>query len=174
MKKAEPDNCWWEQLQPLAINKVGGLTDQLGSSFVPQKHPKSPQLHSFHWWAFQWIIHLRSPWCFSVIGVFQHTGGGAFFWESVLRTWNPNDLYFWRSSPQNKAFSNQNKGHLGSRYIISVIFSTWVVVTFRLWKLYHFRHHGSRIACCGTLWNCQLKNINTSIAPPPNCKKGRT
>ena len=33
-----------------------------------------------------------------------------------LYTWNPNDLYFWRSSPQNKAFSNQNKGHLGSRY----------------------------------------------------------
>ena len=26
----------------------------------------------------------------------------------------PNDLYFWRSAPQNKAFSNQNKGHLGS------------------------------------------------------------
>ncbi len=32
----------------------------------------------------------------------------------------PNDLYFWRSTPQNKAFSNQNKGHLGSRYIISL------------------------------------------------------
>ena len=34
-----------------------------------------------------------------------------------IYTWNPNDLYFWRSTPQNKAFSNQNKGHLGSRYI---------------------------------------------------------
>ena len=33
-----------------------------------------------------------------------------------IATWNPNDLYFWRSTPQNKAFSNQNKGHLGSRY----------------------------------------------------------
>ena len=33
-----------------------------------------------------------------------------------IYTWNPNDLYFWRSTPQNKAFSNQNKGHLGSRY----------------------------------------------------------
>ena len=31
--------------------------------------------------------------------------------------WNPNDLYFRRSTSQNKAFSNQNKGHLGSRYI---------------------------------------------------------
>ena len=29
-----------------------------------------------------------------------------------IYTWNPNDLYFWRSTPQNKAFSNQNKGHL--------------------------------------------------------------
>ena len=34
-----------------------------------------------------------------------------------IYTWNPIDLYFWRSTPQNKAFSNQNKGHLGSRYI---------------------------------------------------------
>ena len=32
-------------------------------------------------------------------------------------TWNPNDLYFWRSTPQSKAFSNQNKDHLGSRHI---------------------------------------------------------
>ena len=30
-------------------------------------------------------------------------------------------LYFWRSTPQNKAFSNQNKGHLGSRYT----YTTW-------------------------------------------------
>ena len=29
----------------------------------------------------------------------------------------PTDLYFWRSTQQNKAFSNQNKGHLGSRYM---------------------------------------------------------
>ena len=34
----------------------------------------------------------------------------------IIYTWNPNDLYFWRSTRQNKAFSNQNKGHLGSRY----------------------------------------------------------
>ena len=26
--------------------------------------------------------------------------------------WNPNDLYFCRSTLQNKAFSNQKKGHL--------------------------------------------------------------
>ena len=29
----------------------------------------------------------------------------------------PNDLYFWRSTPKNKSFSTQNKGHLGSRYV---------------------------------------------------------
>ena len=34
-----------------------------------------------------------------------------------IHTWNPNDLYFWRSTPQNKAFSDQKKGYLGSRYI---------------------------------------------------------
>ena len=31
--------------------------------------------------------------------------------------WNPTDLHFWRSTLQNKAFSKQNKGHLGSSYI---------------------------------------------------------
>ena len=32
-----------------------------------------------------------------------------------LYTWNPNDLYFWRSTPQNKAQpSNQNKIKQGS------------------------------------------------------------
>ncbi len=36
--------------------------------------------------------------------------------NSMTHAWNPNDLYFWRSTPQKKAFSNQNKGHLGSRY----------------------------------------------------------
>ena len=39
-----------------------------------------------------------------------------------MHTWNPNDLYFWRSTPQNKAFSNQNKGHLGSRYTYHLAF----------------------------------------------------
>ena len=29
----------------------------------------------------------------------------------------PNDLDFWRWTPPKMAFSNQNKGHLGSRYI---------------------------------------------------------
>ena len=37
----------------------------------------------------------------------------------VLYTWNPNELIFWRPTPQNKALSNQNKGHLGSRYWLS-------------------------------------------------------
>ena len=35
------------------------------------------------------------------------------------------DLYFWRSTPQNKVFSNQNKGHLGSRHIYIYIFVEW-------------------------------------------------
>ena len=37
--------------------------------------------------------------------------------KQIKYTWNLNDLYFWRSTPQNKAFSNKNKGHLSSRYI---------------------------------------------------------
>ncbi len=35
----------------------------------------------------------------------------------------PNDLYVLRSTPQNKALSKQNKGHLGSRPAKSCITS---------------------------------------------------
>ena len=43
-------------------------------------------------------------------------------------TQNPTDLYIWRSTLQNKAFSNQNKGHLGSRYLhlVNLLGSSWV------------------------------------------------
>ena len=34
----------------------------------------------------------------------------------LLYTSSPNDLYFWRSTLQNKALSHQNKGHLSSMY----------------------------------------------------------
>ena len=54
---------------------------------------------------------------------FTRNGSGCL---KTIRTWNPNDLYFWRSKPQNKAFSNQNKGHFGSRDIIKCWpFSQW-------------------------------------------------
>ena len=49
-------------------------------------------------------------------------GGGPGTWNIYIYTWNPNDLYFWRSTPQNKAFSNQNKGQVGSRYIYICIY----------------------------------------------------
>ena len=63
----------------------------------------------------------RTPWI-ALVQLITRKGldgsGGALMvckdgWEF---TWNPNDLHVWRSTPQNKAFSNQNKGHLGSRW----------------------------------------------------------
>ena len=39
----------------------------------------------------------------------------------------PKRHYSWRLTPQNKAFSNQNKGHLGSRYIIYYFFLALMV-----------------------------------------------
>ena len=30
----------------------------------------------------------------------------------IINTWDPNDLWLWRSTPKNKPFSNQSKGHL--------------------------------------------------------------
>ena len=33
-------------------------------------------------------------------------------------TWSPDDLYLVKFNSPNKDFSNQNKGHLGSRYIL--------------------------------------------------------
>ncbi len=51
--------------------------------------------------------------------------------------WNPNDLYFWRSTPPKQGLnSNQNKGHLGSRYIYMVF----------------FRNVFSQIRTFGTFW----------------------
>ena len=35
-----------------------------------------------------------------------------------IYTWNLFVLYFWASTLQNKALSNKNNGHLGSRYIV--------------------------------------------------------
>ena len=49
-------------------------------------------------------------------------------------TWNPNDLYFWRLTPQNKAFSNQNKCHLGSRYSSLVIATSKVFSPSHPWQ----------------------------------------
>ena len=86
--------------------------------FVPAflVNPKSfPQGQLLKWSSYlRWIAWARVV--TGVTGVMFNgwslataMGGG------VVYTWNPNDLYFWRSTPQNKAFSNQNKGHLGSR-----------------------------------------------------------
>ena len=44
-------------------------------------------------------------------GAIPYKNGGV----TLPRT--PTVPYIWRSTPQNKAFSNQNKGHLGSRYL---------------------------------------------------------
>ena len=38
-----------------------------------------------------------------------------------LYTWNPFVLYFGDLTLQNKVFSIQNRGHLGSRYIVIVL-----------------------------------------------------
>ena len=35
----------------------------------------------------------------------------------LVYTWNLFVLYFWASTLQNKALSNKNKGHLGSRFV---------------------------------------------------------
>ena len=64
------------------------------------------------------------PW--SLGGVFEYLLFFlSIFWgemiqvdEQTVTSWNPNDLYFWRLTPQNKAFSNQNKGHLSSRILL--------------------------------------------------------
>ena len=42
------------------------------------------------------------------------------FWFIYLEPCH--DLYFWRSTLQNKACSNQNKGHLGSSYMYIYIY----------------------------------------------------
>ena len=52
------------------------------------------------------------------LGVFRmRTAVEVEVMKVYIYTWNLFVLYFWASTLQNKAFSNQNKGHLGSRYI---------------------------------------------------------
>ena len=59
---------------------------------------------------------------FGAPGVWQGSIANAFLLphfllKEELYIWNPNDLYSWRPTPQNKAFwclfSNQNNGHFG-------------------------------------------------------------
>ena len=61
---------------------------------------------------------------YSPMAVLHKKFFGEFRQLRFIFTWNPNDLYFWRLTPQNKAFSNQNKGHFGSRYIYLPV-SSW-------------------------------------------------
>ena len=44
-----------------------------------------------------------------------------------IYTWKPNDLYFWRSTTQNKAFSKK-KSHLGFRYIHTTTYYDYVYI----------------------------------------------
>ena len=77
------------------------------SAFGVNKGSVSVLCHLFvHWWSFSHII----DWYFPQLGIFYRmfTYLSCIF---IIYTWNPNDLYSWRSTPQNKAFSNQNKGH---------------------------------------------------------------
>ena len=51
----------------------------------------------------------------SIFSTFQTP---PFGWKEHIIYLDPQfDLYFWRSTPQNKAFYRQNKGHLCSRYL---------------------------------------------------------
>ena len=45
-------------------------------------------------------------------------GDWAWIIRLIIDSWNLFVLYFWASTLQNKALSNQNKGHLGSRLLI--------------------------------------------------------
>ena len=63
-------------------------------------------------WKKEWIT--ESPFEF-LLNVWN--GGSKVLEFLILYTWNLFVLYFGGWTLQNKVFSNQNKGHLGSRYI---------------------------------------------------------
>ena len=74
---------------------------------------------------FSWIIDSRSGWAnFIASGKSQKPNPPRSAVQNsqmlgLVYSWNPNDLSFWRSTPQNKAFSKQNKRHLGSRFTVT-------------------------------------------------------
>ena len=47
----------------------------------------------------------------------------------LMFTWNLFVLYFGASTLQKKAFSNQNKGHLGSRYSKTCMINIYIYMT---------------------------------------------
>ncbi len=57
---------------------------------------------------YSWLITRKS-------GFYTHHLGCL---KEPMFSWNPNDLYFWRSTPPKQGLSHQNKGHLGSRFLI--------------------------------------------------------
>ena len=59
--------------------------------------------------------------CWFVVYIYIHIPG------------TPTDLYFWRSTPQSKAFSDENKGHLGSRYVSTLFTYLCVCFEFLFW-----------------------------------------
>ena len=71
------------------------------------------------------INHWPVCW-YAICNAFSMTTFMYYIYIYTPRT--PTDLYVWRPTPQNKAFSNQNKGphldHLGSRYVRQL----WLII----------------------------------------------
>ena len=69
----------------------------------------------------QWILHF--PWAFSTFDALDHWQH-LFHQLSTCGSWMQNSqwpLFLKVTPPQNKAFSNQNKGHLGARYMYILV-----------------------------------------------------
>ena len=127
------------QADPLCQERLGIYTGSFSAVFLKLFRKGcvfSRKTRAGKAWQFVFFFRMLCILLFSNGGVFlgwvrDGLGGGVVqffcFWlEGVgihmniywyIQTWNPNDLYFWRLTTQNKAFSNQNKGLLGSRNI---------------------------------------------------------
>ena len=99
-----------------------------------------------HRWSFRSRHQDASPLCISRVK--GPLPGAGIVWSWILcwnvgllyiciyiyiYTWNPTDLYFWRLTPQSKAFSDENKGHLGSRYVSTLFTYLCVFFEFLFW-----------------------------------------
>ena len=85
-----------------------------------------------------------------------------------IYTWNLFVLYFWASTLQNKAHSNQNKGHLGSRYIYIYILMCECTTTHQTTWLHRICFFG-----CGMLNNHSRIRIWQTFLVLKDCEVGQ-
>ena len=140
------------------IFQMGWFNHQLDKQLVAKRihFPLPPHFC----WGVDWLVGLRGVVCLYVFRIYL---------ESTC-TWNLFVLYFWASTIQNKIFSNQNSGHLGSRY---VLFFPLIFLFDSIWLPIFFRDVFFEISAPLTWWMMLGKKTDVLCWQVPNLENYR-